>query len=388
MRRSPGRPSRPGPATTTLRRISPTARGETLQEHLTWQLEMSRLDERDMRIGAAIIDAINDDGYVIEPLEEIARNLQPEIVASTAEVERVLRHVQAMDPAGVGARSVSECIELQLRQLDPDTPGRDTALRDRRQLSRSSRGPAVRAAATSVARHRRGNGARAGAGARLPAAPRLERAFRARRIHRARRVRAPYRARLGGRDQSREPAAHPRQPKLRRSHRPLRRSRDAAHAVAGSALADSQPGNPQRNAAQSGALHRAATVGVPRERRRVHAADDPEGRGRGRADARIDDLARHDEQVHAHASWRVRVSLFLLQPRGGERRHRDVLDGDPRQDPQAGGGRRTRQAAVRQPHRRNPVAGGRAGGAAHGREIPRGARYSALQRTQESFRCR
>jgi len=104
------------------------SKGETLQEHLTWQLEMSRLDERGMRIGAAIIDAINDDGYVIEPLEEIARNLQPEIVASVEEVERVLRHVQAMDPAGVGARSVSECIQLQLRQLDPDTPGRETAL--------------------------------------------------------------------------------------------------------------------------------------------------------------------------------------------------------------------------------------------------------------------
>jgi RNA polymerase sigma-54 factor len=104
------------------------ARGETLQEHLTWQLEMSRLNEREMRLGAAIIDAINDDGYLIEPLDEIARNLQPEIVATSAEVERVLRHVQAMDPAGVGARSVSECIQLQLRQLDADTPGRDTAL--------------------------------------------------------------------------------------------------------------------------------------------------------------------------------------------------------------------------------------------------------------------
>ena len=104
------------------------ARGETLQEHLTWQLEMSRLTDRDMRIGAALVDAINDDGYVIEPLDEIARNLQPEIIATVEEVERVLRHVQAMDPAGVGARSVSECIELQLRQLDPDTPGRDTAL--------------------------------------------------------------------------------------------------------------------------------------------------------------------------------------------------------------------------------------------------------------------
>lgn len=104
------------------------AGGETLQEHLTWQLEMSRLNEREMRIGAAIIDAINDDGYVIEPLDEIARNLQPELVVHTTEVERVLTHVQAMDPAGIGARSVSECIELQIRQLDPDTPGRETAL--------------------------------------------------------------------------------------------------------------------------------------------------------------------------------------------------------------------------------------------------------------------
>ena len=102
--------------------------GETLQEHLTWQLEMSRLGEREMRIGAAIIDAINDDGYIIEPLEEIGRNLQPEIFATTEEVTRVLQHVQAMDPAGVGARSVSECIELQLRQLDASTPGRETAL--------------------------------------------------------------------------------------------------------------------------------------------------------------------------------------------------------------------------------------------------------------------
>jgi len=102
--------------------------GETLQEHLTWQLEMSRLTPRQMRIGAAIIDAINDDGYLIEPLDEIARNLQPEIIADVEEVERVLRHVQAMDPAGIGARSVSECIELQLLQLDPATPGRETAL--------------------------------------------------------------------------------------------------------------------------------------------------------------------------------------------------------------------------------------------------------------------
>jgi RNA polymerase sigma-54 factor len=102
--------------------------GETLRDHLLWQLEMSRLPELDRKIGAAIIDAINDDGYLFEPLEEIAQHLQPEVNVGADEVARVLKHIQAMDPAGVGARSVGECIELQLRQLDPETPGRETAI--------------------------------------------------------------------------------------------------------------------------------------------------------------------------------------------------------------------------------------------------------------------
>jgi RNA polymerase sigma-54 factor len=103
-------------------------RGQTLQDHLLWQLEMSRLDERERRIGTAIIDAINDDGYLTEPLEEIAGNLLPETSCTPTDVENILYHVQQMDPAGVGARSVSECIELQLRQLDVSTPGRQTAI--------------------------------------------------------------------------------------------------------------------------------------------------------------------------------------------------------------------------------------------------------------------
>jgi RNA polymerase sigma-54 factor len=106
----------------------PDSGGETLREHLLWQLQMSRLNELDKKIGTAIIDAINDDGYLTEPLDEIAQNLQPETMATAEDIARVLPHVQAMDPAGVGARSVAECIELQLQQLDPDTPGRDTAI--------------------------------------------------------------------------------------------------------------------------------------------------------------------------------------------------------------------------------------------------------------------
>jgi RNA polymerase sigma-54 factor len=102
--------------------------GETLRDHLLWQLEMSRLADAERKIGAAIIDAINDDGYLTEPLEEIAANLRPDFEATADDVARVLPHVQAMDPPGVGARSVSECLQLQLHQLDPSTPGRDTAI--------------------------------------------------------------------------------------------------------------------------------------------------------------------------------------------------------------------------------------------------------------------
>ncbi|HSN72483.1 MAG TPA: RNA polymerase factor sigma-54, partial [Steroidobacteraceae bacterium] len=105
------------------------SRHETLRDHLLWQLEMSRLDERDRRIGAAIIDAINDDGYLTDSVDEVRANLLPDVDADPADLARVLEHVQAMDPAGVAARSVGECIELQLRQIDAATPGRDTAIR-------------------------------------------------------------------------------------------------------------------------------------------------------------------------------------------------------------------------------------------------------------------
>jgi RNA polymerase sigma-54 factor len=104
------------------------ASGQTVQEHLLWQLEMAHLPARSLGIASAIVDAINDDGYLMEPLEEIANTLRPEIQAEVAEIEEMLQRVQQLDPPGVGARSVSECIELQLRLLAADTPGLTTAI--------------------------------------------------------------------------------------------------------------------------------------------------------------------------------------------------------------------------------------------------------------------
>jgi RNA polymerase sigma-54 factor len=103
-------------------------RDRDLHQHLVWQLEVSRLDPREVWIGEAIVDALNDDGYLTESPAEIARSLSADLPVSEQDVERVLAFVQTLDPTGVGARSASECICLQLAQLEPDTPGRKLAI--------------------------------------------------------------------------------------------------------------------------------------------------------------------------------------------------------------------------------------------------------------------
>jgi RNA polymerase sigma-54 factor len=100
---------------------------ETLHEYLLQQLRLSRLAPRELAIGEALVDAINDDGWITDSLEMVQDCLRPDLECGLDEIERVLGVVQAFDPAGVGARSLGECIELQLSQLAPDTPGLVTA---------------------------------------------------------------------------------------------------------------------------------------------------------------------------------------------------------------------------------------------------------------------
>jgi RNA polymerase sigma-54 factor len=103
---------------------------ETLRDHLLWQLELENLDARTTAIGQAVIDAVNDDGYLTDDLDTIRATLAPDVLVSVEEVERVLVGlVQQFDPVGIAARSVSECVLLQLGQLVPDTPGLELAKR-------------------------------------------------------------------------------------------------------------------------------------------------------------------------------------------------------------------------------------------------------------------
>jgi RNA polymerase sigma-54 factor len=107
----------------------PDTSGNTLQDHLLWQLEMGQFNPRETVIGQAIIDYINDDGYLSETLEGILEILPAEANFSKAEAEAVLRRIQGLDPAGVGSRTVGECIAIQLQQLSPLEPGHDLALK-------------------------------------------------------------------------------------------------------------------------------------------------------------------------------------------------------------------------------------------------------------------
>ncbi len=101
---------------------------ETLHAHLLWQLETEHFDEREFVMGQALIDAINDAGYLTEPLPSILETLNRDGNFSLEELEGTLIKVQALDPSGIAARDLAECIRIQLGQLGHDLPGRKLAL--------------------------------------------------------------------------------------------------------------------------------------------------------------------------------------------------------------------------------------------------------------------
>ena len=103
--------------------------GQSLRDHLLWQLELENFSPREALLGEALIDAINDDGYLSVELGEIVDFVDGDTEFTLEEIEAALVKVQRFDPAGVGARTLAECIVLQLDQLDPATPGVELARR-------------------------------------------------------------------------------------------------------------------------------------------------------------------------------------------------------------------------------------------------------------------
>ena len=102
-----------------------TASPSTLHDSLREQLLLLGLTERDHVLANLLIDALDEDGFLRISLEEVAA-LAPG--AAPGEIETALRIVQTLEPSGVAARNLSECLALQLEAMDPDVPGRDVAL--------------------------------------------------------------------------------------------------------------------------------------------------------------------------------------------------------------------------------------------------------------------
>ncbi len=99
----------------------------TLREHLLDQLRLMPLSEHDLTLAGLLVDAINEDGYLEQSLEELAELLPFELEIDPLELQTALKLVQHLDPLGVGARNLAECLELQLLAQE-DEPQRELAL--------------------------------------------------------------------------------------------------------------------------------------------------------------------------------------------------------------------------------------------------------------------
>lgn len=104
--------------------IERNASGESLHDHLSWQLAMTDLSNRERVIAENLIDAVDDNGYLSIPLDELHAGLRNQALSGLklGDVEQTLLRLQQFEPTGVFARDLRECLMLQLGALPEDTP--------------------------------------------------------------------------------------------------------------------------------------------------------------------------------------------------------------------------------------------------------------------------
>ena len=105
--------------------------GRSLQEYLVEQLAYRNLSEREMRLATYLVGSIDEDGYLRRELDSIADDIAFTVgIETTAgELERLLSVIHDLEPAGIGARNLRECLLLQMGQLPMNTPARRLARR-------------------------------------------------------------------------------------------------------------------------------------------------------------------------------------------------------------------------------------------------------------------
>ncbi len=107
----------------------PYAAGTSFNQFLKNQLNTFRLDEQERQIAEFLVGSIDSSGYIRRPLEDIVDDLafSENIFTDEATVKKMLGYVQQLDPAGVGAQSLEECLLIQLKRK-PETPSRNLAI--------------------------------------------------------------------------------------------------------------------------------------------------------------------------------------------------------------------------------------------------------------------
>ena len=96
------------------------ARETNLREHLLSQLGTARLTPKDAALVELLIEELNEDGFLASPLDEIVSWMKPELGIEAEDFNAPLLMLQSFDPAGVGARSLAECLALQVQFAEPD----------------------------------------------------------------------------------------------------------------------------------------------------------------------------------------------------------------------------------------------------------------------------
>ncbi|MGZ8256693.1 MAG: RNA polymerase factor sigma-54 [Gallionella sp.] len=101
----------------------------TLREYLQQQLLLTQLSALDKKIIGLLIDALDENGYLSQTLDEILALLPAELDISLDDLETALVQLQHLDAAGLGARDLAECLVLQLKVMPNETPQRALAIR-------------------------------------------------------------------------------------------------------------------------------------------------------------------------------------------------------------------------------------------------------------------
>jgi RNA polymerase sigma-54 factor len=101
----------------------------TLRDHRYSQLSVLNVPLRDRQVVAALIDAVDEDGYLAATPEELVELFPEEFAIEPDEISIALKFLQSFEPAGVGARDAAECLALQLKALPEDTPFRTESIR-------------------------------------------------------------------------------------------------------------------------------------------------------------------------------------------------------------------------------------------------------------------